>query len=149
MLKNNYNKPNRHISVVLAYLLTCLMVATIWFLFTREVLLKLQSIPEYRRHGYDDTYLSFLGLTSVYLLVGLIVYGIILALLPKMASHMPLNIMIGSLTCMLPLTCIRLATFGLGLSDPGMLTELMAMALAGGLFPIVQKMIQGFSKQEN
>lgn len=147
--KNQYKKTGLLVSAALAYLQTALMAATLWFLFTKQVLLKLQSIPEQRRHGYDDPYLSFLGLTSTYLLVGLILYGIILALLPKMASPIPWKIMISSLTSVLPLICIRLTTFGLGLSDPGMLTELMAIALAGGLFPIVQKMIQGFLKKEN
>ena len=149
MLKNDYNKTDRFTSALIAYLLTALIVATLWYFFTKEVLLNLQSVPVQRRQGYDDPYLSFLGLTLAFLLSGLIVYGIIIVLLPKVASSMFLKIVICCLACILLLICIRLITFGLGLSDPGMLTELLAMAVAGGLFPIIQKILLGFLSMKN
>lgn len=149
MLKNDYKKIDRFTSAVTAYLVTALIVATMWFFFTKQVLLNLQSVPVQRREGYDDPYLSFLGLTLAYLLSGLIIYTVIIVLLPKVASSMFLKMVICCLACILLLICIRLLTFGLGLSDPGMLTELLTMAVAGALFPIVQKMLLEFLYKKN
>lgn len=140
MLIKSYSKKARFISIGVAYLITSLISAVLLYIITKKVLLNMQSIPLQKRQGYDNPFDSFLALSLGLLLVSLIIYQIINALLPKLFSSITLKIVLGIFSGILPLICLQLITFGISLSDPGMLTEFLVLAACGGLLPIVQKL---------
>ncbi len=146
MLKKSYTKPARFASAVMAYFLIVIAVTMIWYSLTKEFLLKLDSIPEQQRQGYDNPFLSLLAVTFGFLLVAFIVYEIIITLLSTLSSSMVLKVLAGILAGIFPVVCIQLMTFGISLSDPGMLTEFLAMGIGGGLIPVVKKLMFSFLK---
>lgn len=146
MLKKFYTKTTRFTSAVMAYFLIAIAVTIIWYFLTKEFLLNLESIPEQQRRGYDNPFLSLLAVTFGFLLVAFIVYEIIITLLSKLSFSIVLKVLAGIFAGILPVVCLQLMTFGISLSDLGMLTEFLAMGIGGGLIPVGKKLMLSFFK---
>lgn len=131
----------RFVSYAIAYLIITLFSSVIWFYITKTVLIKLQSISQIIRDGYDNSFLSLLAITSGFLLFTIVLYKFVTFWVLKLSSSMALKIIVGIITGIMPICLVQFLTFGLNLSDPGILTEFLIMAMAGGLIPIVQSQI--------
>ena len=138
----HFSSVHRFISYVIAYLIITLFSAFIWFCITNVVLIKLQSIPQMIRDGYDNSFISLIVITAGFLLFASLLYGIIIFVVLKLSLSMATKIFVGIFAGVSPVLLVQLFTFGLTLSDPGMLTEILIMAMAGGFFPIVQSQIK-------
>ncbi|MBI2284940.1 MAG: hypothetical protein HYU71_14590 [Bacteroidetes bacterium] len=133
---------HRFVSYALAYLIITLFSTLIWFYITKAVLIKLQSTPQKIREGYDNSFLSLIAVTSGFLLFATVLYRIIVFWALKLSSSMAIKIFVGIIAGISPVCLVQLFSFGLKLSDPGMLTEILIMAMAGGFIPIVQNQIK-------
>lgn len=131
---------------VMTYLLITVVMSVVWYIITKEVLIKLQSVSAVMRDGYDNPFLSHLAILSIYLLVAFVLYGIINALLSKFTSSMAIKVLIGVIAGLFPICFVHLTTFGLPLTDPSMLIDITIMAISGGLLPVVQNLIAKFIK---
>lgn len=132
---------NRIVSAMLSFILLTAILSIIWHLFIQLVLMQISSLPPATRHGYDNPYLSILGITVVFLGTGYLLYGLLTSVLPKTATSILPRIVIGIITGLLPVIILQLTTFGLPLSDPAIQTQLAILALGGLLFPITQNAI--------
>ena len=132
----------------IAFFIIVTLEALVWYFVTQEILMKLISISERKRQGYDNTFIDILAMSSGFLLAGCILYGIIIALFSKLSSSMALKMITGAVTGLLPIICLSVLTFGIPISDPAAILELSLMAFAGGVFPFVQKKVMIFLQRD-
>jgi hypothetical protein len=143
-MQKNPSTQTKFTSAFIAFLITATLEALVWHLVTQEVLLKLKSIPELTRHGYDNPFIDLLAISSGFLFVGIILYWILITLFVTISSSMALKMILGAVTGLLPIICGYLITFGIPISNPAGLLELSVMAVAGGMFPFVYEKVMIF-----
>lgn len=132
---------SRLASSVLAYLAITLCIAILWHIVIQEILMKLTSVSLIVRDGYDNPFSSILALTAFFLFLTCILYGILNFLFLKSASS-TIKVSVGMIAGLAIVCILNLSAFGLPLKDPAMITELLAIMIAGGAFPVVDGMIQ-------
>jgi hypothetical protein len=137
----------RYISGITSLVFIGFISALIMYLITDFVLMTRDIIPSRQRRGYDIPISSILILCYGFLFVTAILYAAIQYLFPAISKNNTFKIMIGAIAGLLPVVIIHLSTFGLPLTDPAMLTELLTMALAGATIPVVHKKLMGKLEQ--
>lgn len=129
---------DRLFRVIISYAVIVISTALLWYGITKLVLLQLPGLPSDVRQGYDNPFLSLLGLVAVFLFGAYILYAVITAMLPKSASLF-LKMLVGFIAGVLPVVVLQLSTFGLPLSNPAVVTELAIMGLGGAALPLFQR----------
>ncbi|MEQ1625585.1 MAG: hypothetical protein ABL870_12875 [Sediminibacterium sp.] len=137
-----YNK-GRIPAAILSFLLIGFVAACIMYLITDFVLMTRDTIPSRHRRGYDISFSTILILCYSLLFVGGILYATIQYLFPAVSKKYSFKIVIGAIAGLLPVVMLHLSTFGLSLTDPATLTELLIMVLAGAMIPVVNKKLMG------
>lgn len=140
-MQHQVNNKNRIPAAIFSLLLIGFVAACIMYLITDFVLMTRDTIPSRQRRGYDTPFSSILMLSYGFLFVAGILYAAIQYLFPTLSKNDLFKIMIGAIAALLPVVMLHLSTFGLPLTDPAMLTELLIMVLAGAMIPVVHKLI--------
>lgn len=146
-MQHQVTNKNRIPAAILSLLLIGFVAACIMYLITDFILMTRDTIPSRQRRGYDTPFSSILMLCNGFLFVAGILYAAIQYLFPAVSKKYSNKIVIGAIAGLLPVVMIHLSTFGLPLTDPAMLTELLIMVLAGAMIPVVHKKLMDILDQ--
>lgn len=146
-MQHQVNNKNRIPAAIFSLLLIGFVAACIMYLITDFVLMTRDTIPSRQRRGYDTPFSSILMLCYGFLFVAGILYAAIQYLFPAISKKYSHKIVIGAIAGLLPVVMLHLSTFGLSMTDPATLTELLIMVLAGTMIPVVPKKLMGILDQ--
>jgi uncharacterized membrane-anchored protein len=141
---NNY----RLISGIISLVIIGFVASLLMYLITDFILMTRDTIPTRQRRGYDTPFSTILILCYSLLFVAGILYAAIQYTFTAVSKKYSYKIVIGTIAGLLPVVILHLSTFGLPLTDPAMLTELLTMTFAGAMIPIVHKKLMGLFLQK-
>lgn len=141
MLNNSNNLLRKAIGVFITYLILVVIVSMVSWAVINGVLARLSTVPEVTRRGYENPFLSYVGMALVNLFMTIVTYKLAIVLIPKTSWYTMIRVTIGVISGLLPITIMYSITFGIPYSHLPDLTYILILAIAGGLIPIVEKRI--------
>lgn len=129
--------PNRptFTSTVLSFLINSLLGGVLFYLITIQILTKLTSVSEHEHLGYDNPFLSLLGIAFGFFVVTYLFYNIVMWLFSRVFASLWSSMLLGAVSGVLPVFCLHIFTFGINLSNAGILMEFIVMAILGAMIP--------------
>lgn len=141
MLSNSNNLLRKAIRVFITYLILVVIVSIVSWAVINGVFARLSTVPEVTRRGYENPFLSYVGMALVNLCMTIVAYKLAIALISKTSRNTTIKVIIGVISGLLPITIMYSITFGIPYSHLPDLTYILILTIAGGLIPIVEKRI--------
>ncbi len=141
MLNNSNNLLRKAIGVFITYLILVVIVSIVSWAVINGVFARLSTVPEVTRRGYENPFLSYVGMALVNLCMTIVTYKLAIALIPKTSRNTTIKIIIGVIAGILPITIMYSVTYGIPYSRLPDLVYILILAIAGGFIPIIEKRI--------
>lgn len=141
MLNNSNNLLRKAIGVFITYLILVVIVSMVSWAVINGVLARLSTVPEVTRRGYENPFLSYVGMALVNLFMTIVTYKLAIVLIPKTSWYTMIRVTIGVISGLLPITIMYSITFGIPYSHLPDLTYILILAIAGGFIPTIEKRI--------
>ena len=128
------------ISFFLTYLLLAIGASFAIWILTNGIITNIKSIPESIIQGYENPYLSILGMYLIFLFLTFVIYKLVIAVSPKNLNTKA-KVLIGIISGFLPITIGYVTTFGFPTTSAIDLSNIVFFSISGGLIPVIERRI--------
>ena len=131
-----------------AFFVITVITSLIWYLVGKFILAKLSFIPETIRLGFENPYLSYLGLTVFFVLLSFITFELANYCFARKNRLLSIKVLLGLFSGLLPICILNSYAYGLFVFDPAILSELFFLGLSGAVIPLVKSVISLYLEEK-
>ncbi len=145
MLLDKNTTKRSTVTIIFSYLLLSILTSLLMWVITMGILIRIESIPKTLRDGYQNSYLSFLTFSMLFLFITFLLYYLILFFIPDEKRSATTKIIVGLFVGALPVILGYMATWGFSGSSIADYINIGLLTLGGASIPFVESRLSKIS----
>ncbi len=133
------SKANSVIAAINSLIICTVLSACLFYLVTKGIILHIDSLTPLQKSGYDNSFVSLLGVSFFFISIIYIVYFLMIFLGTRWFTTTNSKSIGGLISALLTIYLLNAFTFGVRFSNPVTIMEFVIIGIAGATIPFLHR----------